>query len=70
MSFLLASLYYKLACLVAKSFLQPLVCLLLFQVASVRGSELVKESLFLTRLERDGVVLGEAVLIVRFGNSP
>ena len=43
-SFLLFSLYYKVACLVAQSFLQPLVCLLLFQVASVSGSEFVKES--------------------------
>ena len=45
-SFLLSSLYYKVACFVAQSFLQLLVCLLLFQAASVGGSEFVKESVF------------------------
>ena len=42
-SFLLSSLYYKVACFVARSFLQPLVCLLLFQVASVTCNDFMKE---------------------------
>ena len=43
-SFLLDSLHYKVACLVAHSFLQPMVCLLSFQVASGPCNDFVKES--------------------------
>ena len=47
-SFLLSSLHYKVAFLIVHSFLQPLVPLVLFQVASVAYNDFIKRVVFLS----------------------